>query len=201
MQNYKIFIKNAAFYFVTKTNKSDNTASKVIDQSELVLDILSLYQMAEKHNEIIVVCSKPKEIFNVVSELFVPIEAAGGIVLNANQEMLWIKRLGKWDLPKGKIEIGESREAAAIREVEEETGISDLDLKKLLHTSYHTYNIYGDENIKRTDWYLMNTDSMSEGIPQQEEDITEVIWVKLEENSIQLANTYPSILDVIKAYR
>ncbi len=76
---------------------------KVIDQSQLVLDILSLHQMAEKHNEIIIVCSKPREIFNAVSELFVPIEAAvEEIVLNANQEMLWIKRLGKWDLPKGK---------------------------------------------------------------------------------------------------
>ena len=115
MQNYKIFIKNVAFYFVTNTNKLENATSKVIDQSQLVLDILSLHQMAEKHNEIIIVCSKPREIFNAVSELFVPIEAAGGIVLNANQEMLWIKRLGKWDLPKGKIEIGESREAAAIR--------------------------------------------------------------------------------------
>ncbi len=55
-----------------------------------------------------------------------------------------------------------------------------MTLEEVTHTSYHTYNIYGDENIKRTDWYLMNTDSMSEAIPQQEEDITEVTWVKLE---------------------
>ena len=111
--------------------------------------------------------------------------------------MLWIKRLGKWDLPKGKIELNESSADAAVREVEEETGISQLVIKKYLTSTYHTYDIYGVENIKETIWYLMQTNYQGVSIPQLEEDITEVRWVPLTQIEQMLDNTYDSIKSLI----
>ncbi len=129
------------------------------------------------------------------------IEAAGGIVQNEKKELLFILRLGKWDLPKGKVEPGESTEEAAVREVEEETGITRLRLKKKTGETYHTYNAYGKHFLKVTHWYAMSCPSSQELVPQTEEDIAAIKWVKLKDMEEPLANTYPSIKDIIARWR
>ena len=125
------------------------------------------------------------------------IEAAGGLVFNKDGDILMIFRNGKWDLPKGKLEIGESVEECAIREVEEECSIYGLDITEKLLETYHTYNLSGKEILKRTYWYKMNTDFNGELIPQIEEGITKVSWVSKDKISEKLTNSYGNISDIL----
>jgi 8-oxo-dGTP pyrophosphatase MutT (NUDIX family) len=128
------------------------------------------------------------------------IEAAGGIVQNDKKEILFIHRLGKWDLPKGKMEKGESPESCAIREVEEETGVSQLQLKKKTGETHHTYDEFGKHILKITHWYNMSCPSGQDTAPQTEEHITEIKWVKRNHFDEVLQNTYPSIKDILQVF-
>ncbi len=125
------------------------------------------------------------------------IEAAGGIVQNAQKEMLFIFRLGKWDLPKGKVEKGENFEQCAIREVEEETGATGLKLKNKTGETYHTYNAFGKHFLKISHWYYMTCGTKQKLVPQTEENITEIKWVKTKDIKEPIANTYASIKDIL----
>jgi 8-oxo-dGTP pyrophosphatase MutT (NUDIX family) len=128
---------------------------------------------------------------------YIMIEAAGGLVFNKDGDILMIFRNGKWDLPKGKLEIGESIEECAIREVEEECGIVGLDIIEKLLETYHTYNMDGEEVLKKTYWYKMKTDYSAKLIPQLEEGITKVSWVDKDQISKKLKNSYGNISDVL----
>ena len=110
-----------------------------------------------------------------------------------------IFRRGKWDLPKGKLDPGESLETCAVREVQEETGVQDVVLEKPLVVTYHTYDESGKHILKESHWYLMQTEKEEELTPQQDEDIDLCIWVPLDELETYMHNTHPSIRDVIKA--
>jgi 8-oxo-dGTP pyrophosphatase MutT (NUDIX family) len=131
---------------------------------------------------------------------FTQIEAAGGIVENENHQLLFIERLGKWDLPKGKIEKGEKEEEAASREIEEETGVKNLTLKNKIGETYHTYNAFGKNFIKTTHWFYLMCKNDQQLTPQTEENITAIQWVNKNELAIQLSNTYPSIKDILKSF-
>jgi 8-oxo-dGTP pyrophosphatase MutT (NUDIX family) len=134
--------------------------------------------------------------------MMTPIIAAGGIVVNPNKEMLWIFRRGIWDLPKGKLDLNETIEACALREVMEETGISNLVLGDLILTTTHRYHdIYFNSEVEKTTyWYKMSIDQFQDGIPQTEEDIEAIAWVKKEDLAPYLAKTYDSIKEVMEAF-
>jgi 8-oxo-dGTP pyrophosphatase MutT (NUDIX family) len=134
--------------------------------------------------------------------MLTPIIAAGGIVVNPNQEMLWIFRRGFWDLPKGKLDPNETIEACALREVMEETGISNLILGDLIKTTKHRYHdIYFNSEVEKTTyWYKMSIDKLQNGIPQTEEDIEAIAWVKKQDIAPYLAKTYDTIKEVIGVY-
>lgn len=128
------------------------------------------------------------------------IEAAGGMVMNQYGELLMMKRRGFWDMPKGKLDEGETIEECAVREVSEETGLSNLSIIKKLQTTYHTYIYKGAEAIKPSHWYLMSHIGNEELIPQTEEDITEIRWVNKEEARSLVDQAYPSIAEMIEYY-
>ncbi|MEO5889230.1 MAG: NUDIX domain-containing protein [Ferruginibacter sp.] len=128
------------------------------------------------------------------------IEAGGGIVQNNKKEILFIYRLGKWDLPKGKMEKGETPEECATREVEEETGLSALTLKNKIGETYHTYNAFGKHFLKISHWYYMTCDKVQTLVPQTEEDITDIRWIKTKDVKEPLANTYASIKDIVTKF-
>jgi 8-oxo-dGTP pyrophosphatase MutT (NUDIX family) len=134
--------------------------------------------------------------------MLTPIIAAGGIVVNSNKEILWIFRRGFWDLPKGKLDPNESIEACAIREVMEETGISNLVLGDLILTTNHQYHdtYLNTEVEKTTYWYQMTTDTIQEGVPQTEEDIEAIAWVKKADIAPYLAKTYENINQVMEVF-
>jgi 8-oxo-dGTP pyrophosphatase MutT (NUDIX family) len=130
----------------------------------------------------------------------IPITAAGGVLYKAGsslQMVLLIKRNGFWDIPKGKLENGETIEECAVREVEEEVGAEDLSIEKFLCKTYHTYQADGKKFGKTTHWYLMKFKNSNYNFsPEVKEGITEVKWEELEkaknmvefENLVQVLN-------------
>ncbi len=131
---------------------------------------------------------------------FTIVDAAGGIVQNEKKELLFIHRLGKWDLPKGKIENGEKPETCALREVTEETGVKGLSVKKKTGETYHAYDEYGKHFLKISHWYYLTCSSNQVLVPQTEELITEIKWVKTIDIKEPLKNTYPSIKNILSTF-
>lgn len=128
---------------------------------------------------------------------FVQIEAAGGIVQNEKKDILFIFRRGKWDLPKGKMEKKETPEACAKREVEEETGVKGLVLKKKIGETFHTYDEFGKHILKTSHWFYFTCKNDQALQPQTEEDITETQWIKTRDMKQPMSNTYENIKDIV----
>jgi len=126
------------------------------------------------------------------------IEAAGGLVYNDTNQLLMIFRNGKWDLPKGKLEVGENIEQCAIREVEEECGISELLITQQLQETYHTYEINGQKILKRTYWFEIKSSFKGNLLPQTIEGITEAVWVDKENIAEKLENSFGNITELFK---
>ncbi|MBP5527233.1 MAG: NUDIX domain-containing protein [Bacteroidales bacterium] len=108
------------------------------------------------------------------------VRAAGGIVTDDTGDMMLIRRNDRWDLPKGKVEAGETLLQAALREVEEETGVAPLPTAHYPQPTktYHVFNLYGGWHLKQTSWFPMHAaGEHPHGTPQDEEGITEVVWV------------------------
>jgi 8-oxo-dGTP pyrophosphatase MutT (NUDIX family) len=126
-------------------------------------------------------------------------QAAGGLVVNGRGEWLLIHRRGHWDLPKGKLDEGETLEQCALREVMEETGIPMPTLGEPLCTTYHTYEDFGHRILKESYWYRMSIEGMPALIPQTEEDITGIAWLDREGVKKAMEKAYPSIRDVLEA--
>lgn len=132
---------------------------------------------------------------------FTLVQAAGGLVLNEDKEILLIFRRGKWDMPKGKLKKGEKLEDCAIREVEEETGLKKVKLVLPLTITYHTYHEGTRFILKESYWFTMKVRGEQTLVPQTEEDIHELRWVKANELDKYRKDAYPSIGDVLQAFR
>jgi 8-oxo-dGTP pyrophosphatase MutT (NUDIX family) len=130
---------------------------------------------------------------------FVLIQAAGGLVYNDQGQVLIMRRRGRWDLPKGKIDAGESLEACAVREVQEETGLQIVNIDSFLTTTYHTYDESGKHILKESHWYKMYAPGSQPLHPQTNEQITEVKWINPAEVRLLLKETFSSIVDVFQA--
>ncbi|MDQ3100256.1 MAG: NUDIX domain-containing protein [Bacteroidota bacterium] len=139
-------------------------------------------------------------LWDLFSKRYKFVQAAGGAVQDERGRLLVIKRLGKWDLPKGKVNEGEGIPEAALREVEEECGIDELKIIEPLAVTWHTYERKGKQHLKRTDWFLMEGSSKKQLTPETEEDIEEVRWMTREEVTIMKSQTYPSLVKVVECW-
>ena len=195
---YKVFINEKKLSINNLPNDDEkNIAYEDFTTIEMALDILenSSCQSVNLYGE------DPDKIWDDFHDSFTNIEAAGGIVKNDENKILFIHRLGKWDLPKGKLEPNESLENAAVREVEEETGIENLKLQNFIGSTYHTYRERENnaQILKTTFWYLMKSTDSKELIPQTEEGITKVEWKSKDEIlSEVLPNTFRNIELILK---
>ncbi|MGB3005859.1 MAG: NUDIX hydrolase [Chitinophagaceae bacterium] len=138
-----------------------------------------------------------EELKKAFFKKFTVVMAAGGFVTNEKKEILLIFRRGKWDMPKGKLDKGETLEECAIREVEEETGLQNVKLTSPLAITYHTYHEGTRFILKESHWYNMKVSGKQVLTPQIEEDIHEIKWVKKEDLKEYLDNSFPSIKDVL----
>ena len=127
---------------------------------------------------------------------FVMAPAAGGVVV-AGDQFVAIERHGIPDLPKGHVEEGEEVSAAALREVEEETGLKRLSIVRPLPSSWHCYLYENEWRLKQTSWFLMSSADKSQVAPQLDEDITEVTFLGAYDLEWFLKNTYRSIAETL----
>jgi len=131
--------------------------------------------------------------------MFHYVHAAGGIVVDEKGKILFIKRLNRWDFPKGKCELNESKKETAIREIKEETGITDITITDKLHCSYHIYYRNKQYVLKKTIWYQCASKNQNT-IPQTEEDITEIKWVDIKQAQKMVSSSYKSIIDLFSVF-
>ncbi len=139
-----------------------------------------------------------EDLLTQFKKKFTVIKAGGGLVHDAKKQVLLIFRKGKWDLPKGKLDKGESMEECAVREVKEETGLEKLLLQQPLNITYHTYHEFTKHVLKETQWYLMQGSSAEVLQPQTTEDIAECRWAGIDNLQPYLSNTHVAILDVLQ---
>jgi 8-oxo-dGTP pyrophosphatase MutT (NUDIX family) len=151
-----------------------------------------------KVKHIVFVADDFTTLFKSFKSHFKNIKAAGGLVINEKKQILMIFRRSKWDLPKGKVEENETIEQAAVREVEEETGIKVDSLKELLKTTFHIYLHNGKYCLKENYWFKMKSHSKYPLTPQVEEDIEKIEWVDSDNIDKYLEKSFPSIKDVLK---
>lgn len=194
----KIYFNNSFLHFVFKDQQIEVSPAYQLATPEDLDQLLNRCKMEGSCDSGFVNIPFDFSIFmKVLKENFQFISAAGGLVQNEKNEILAIKRLGKYDLPKGKLEEGEDIETCAVREVEEECNVKGLTLLNKLCDTYHTYPLKGEWVLKRTHWYEMRCKSSQNLQPQLEEDIEEVFWSDAIQKEIIKTNTYPSILDVL----
>lgn len=200
-QSYKVFINNRRFTLAPEAGAAANVPGTLVvnyDSAEtlsLIIDLAHSEPGFFEHT--ILLHNDPSRLLLKIEKLTKVIEAAGGLVRNAQGKILLIFRNGKWDLPKGKIEKGETPEAAAVREVEEECGIADLKIVRALTPSWHTYKDGDQVILKKTWWYEMTTTSSSALVPQEEEGITRVEWADAKLIREAIGNTYLSVKEVL----
>jgi hypothetical protein len=175
-QKYNIYINQKAL-IITSDMPQNASGFQLIEAQDF--DFLNFYKSLSKSSKSIfyIVTKTPKKLFKAIKDRLKVIEAAGGLVMNEQNKYLFIKRNGKWDLPKGKLELNEKKKDAAVREVEEECGITVKKLDKKLLKTYHIYELKGKVVLKISHWYAMHAKSNQKLVPQLEEGITEVKWL------------------------
>lgn len=159
-----------------------------------------IVKIVENSKCVAVVTPSPELTFEALKAEFEWVEAAGGVVTNVAGDLLMINLRGRWDLPKGHVESGESSRVAALREVEEETGIrAEVVGGEPLISTYHTYNTYGAWELKRTTWWAMQSIG-GELKAQSEEGISSVEWCERATLHERLKTTYPTIKRLVERY-
>lgn len=164
-------------------------------------DIHTLVEMAEASaslHRVFVPTADVEDTYRKICAEFKEVNAGGGLVSNRRGDYLLISRNGLWDLPKGHQDPGEDIETTAIREVSEETGIYELELRELICITDHCYRRDGIWHLKHTWWYDMLYTDPIDLTPQREEDITKAVWVAKSSLPAFLINTYPSIAEVFR---
>lgn len=198
---YKIFIKDKPFILTSEATfplEQEGMMTLSFNENKTLKYAIEMISINEVKG--VTVKGNVKKMWSDFLNYFKLIDAAGGVVKNTENNLLFIFRLGKWDLPKGKVDKGETLEQTAIREVEEECGISQLKITGKLLTTYHTYTLKGKDIVKASHWYSMTSTDRSPLKVQTEENITDACWASGDEIPKLLENAYPSIVDVMAEY-
>lgn len=179
--------------------KDDTLILPYLGKPRSLFQIIKLCEPPYKFKEIIIYAHEPEKIIDAIKTQIKEIVAAGGIVYNEFNEVLFIYRRGFWDLPKGKLDPGETLEQAAIREVEEETGIKGLTLHTHVGNTYHIFRTQKNSNyyLKKTYWYRMSTQKQAIKV-QKEEDIDEAVWLAVPTFLKECKPIYNNIQDILK---
>lgn len=191
MQMYKVFVNDCPI-ILTENNNISTKLAKATFEDVNVFNLVETF-LSQGGSGICLICSDIEKSWVEFKSLFKIQKAAGGKVLNKEDKILFIYRFDKWDLPKGKLDKGESIERCAVREVEEECGVQNLKIIEKLETTYHIFQRKDKIILKITYWFLMKTDFEGVLIPQLEEEIVEVVFKNDVETKKALENTYENI--------
>ncbi|MDK2979504.1 MAG: hypothetical protein PWP52_2218 [Bacteroidales bacterium] len=199
---YKVFYNQRIVFFVNDANPLEENAHSikhVFENKSRLKEVLDRFSNNENIQILYIIHPDIDFVFNQFMSLFTIVEAAGGLVKTPDKRFLAIFRRGKWDLPKGKLEEPEPPEKGALREVEEECGITGLHIKKQLVITWHTYNLGNQHILKKTYWYEMAHSGNGKLKPQTEEEITLVQWMTKNDLPKIISNTFPSIVEVLQS--
>ena len=185
---YKVFVNQSLIVLTSQIP----FGSKINIYSLKEISIDEIITKCKKHKTIFLYHKKSKKLLPLFLKKIKVIKAGGGIVKNSLNQILFIYRRNKWDLPKGKMDAGESIDQTAIREVSEETGAKDLEIINLNAVTYHVFKNDNKFFLKETTWYNMKSNNSSNLIPEEKEGITKVVW-KNKVEILKKKNIYPNI--------
>lgn len=195
---HTIYFGASALHISTKRPSDDAT---IVDTDAYGnISRAKLLKKVETCKSATLITQDPEQALRALCREFKVVRAAGGVVENALGELLMIRLRNRWDLPKGHIEAGEESRTAALREVEEETGIKAEALDSTpLYTTWHAYDTYGEWELKSTDWWHMHSADIHTPEPQHDEGITEVRWLDREARNKALEESYETIKELVRA--
>ncbi len=196
MQNYKVFINNRLIFFGQMQELPNIELADADFQSLSLLELPKIIDQIKTGHLEKNYClnhENTEEAFKEFTSYFEVWSAAGGIVKNAKSEILMIHRFGRWDFPKGHLEEDETISQGAVREVMEETGIDSADIICQLPCTYHIYSFKKDWIVKKTYWYLMQSNFQGKLVPQMEEDILAAVWIPNYALHEYICKSYPAI--------
>lgn len=193
-------------YFAT--NRLSITASPeggfiILPDAECTIRRATLLSLFERHSWVTIHAPNDEsceELFAAFAAQFTMVTAAGGIVQRHDEAILMIYRNRRWDLPKGHWEEGETIEECAVREVEEECGISQITLHEPICQTLHSYYMHGRWELKRTHWYAMQSNDPTPLTPQTEEGIERAEWLTPDQVQHSTQGSFPTIKDVLRHY-
>lgn len=188
---YKVFVNDSPLILTNRLSETVNGNYFLLNGTAIKDAINAL--MKNKLDEAFIYHPNNEEILKKFTKKIPLVVAAGGIVTNKAGRVLFIYRNGKWDLPKGKLDKGETLEECAIREVMEETGVTDLNIENFLRTTYHVFKRNGKYKLKEVHWYAMTTtyDGILKG--EKKEGIVKVKWKGPRKIKKALENSYTNI--------
>lgn len=179
-----------SLYILPQGASLPNTALRMLDDS----DWLNCFRLlTEGGDDLAVRCTNPRRLLDCLHRNFINIKAAGGIVTDADGRMLLMVRNQRSDLPKGKVEPGETLAQAALRETAEETGLTAVRLGHLALKTYHIYNLYGGWHLKQTAWFTMQLTEPQATAPQTEEGISQLLWLDPPQWRERLQHSYATM--------
>ena len=188
---YKIFVGNKPIVLTTALETETDFKNFMIDAVDINKVLAKLKK--DKYNSVRIVGVDKEVLLKKFLALLPNVIAGGGKVYNPKNEILFIFRNGKWDLPKGKAEAKETINQTALREVEEETGITGLSITKPLEITYHIFKRNERHYIKVTYWFQMYSEYEGTLVPQEKEGITKVKWIPETKLKKVLKNSYSNI--------
>jgi 8-oxo-dGTP pyrophosphatase MutT (NUDIX family) len=198
-KNYQVYIGSKRVLFHEKPEKTVNFENNFFPFFPTSAELDKIVLKNTKNTSKIREFSKHyKFLIRSLKDIYRFQRAAGGLVWNTDNQILFIRRNNKWDLPKGGMEVNETKKQTALRETEEETGLKNLTIIGKLSSTYHTFWRSDNFVLKKTKWYEMLYEGNETPVPQEEEGITEARWFSRDEIPEIIENTYPAIQHLVE---
>ena len=198
---YKVFNNDFLILINSEDIKYESIKTRIrVYSRDDLMKYLGEYFVESIEKDVLIYGYNTEDLFKDFKSFFYYLEAAGGLVRNDDKAVLFIKRFGIWDLPKGKIEKNETPEQAAIREVEEETSVTNLVITESLESTYHVYNHKNRLVLKKTFWFSMTSSFKGLLIPQTNESIEIAEWQTDKQSICSLKTSYRSLVDTFQDF-
>ena len=198
---HKIYFEKRSIIICPENDPALSDPNAIIFRPGDAFALHTLVGMVESSDTLHRICipsDDTEAMYRRICAEFKEVNAGGGLVSNRRGDFLNISRNGLWDLPKGHQDPGEDIDVTALREVQEETGINELELRGLICVTDHCYIRDGIWHLKHTWWYDMLYTAPTDLTPHREEDISKAAWVAKSSLPMFLQNTYPSIVEVFR---
>ena len=188
---YKVFVNDKPLFLTNEVQKETDFKLFLLESVDIEKLIVKIFQ--NKIQKAFLYHPDEKLIMKTLRAKLPVEKAGGGLVYNKAGAILFIFRNGKWDLPKGGMEKNETIEETSMREVAEETGVTNLVITEKLQKTYHIFKRNDRYKLKITQWFEMQT--TFEGTPegQADEGIDKVAWVHPNDIAAHLENSYENI--------